>query len=244
MKVLMLHGIGGSAAIWGDEGSGTVAALTAAGHEAHALNLPGYGGAPGLPSMDSFVAAVQAAAAGQPVVLVGHSMGGMVAQEVAARSPQSVAALVLVCTSASFGKADGDWQARFVRERLAPLDEGLGMAGMAQRLVPGLVAPMASNKVRLQAMAVMSRVPEATYRAALAAIVAFDRREALKDLPMPCLLIAAEHDRTAPPDVMRRMAERIPGSEYLCLANAGHIANVEQPAAFHAALLDFSARIA
>ncbi len=237
MKVLLLHGIGGGAAIWGDEGSGTVRALRDAGHETTAIDLPGYGGAPGTPDLNGFVAAVT-----EHAVLIGHSMGGMVAQEIAARAPQLVQGLVLTCTSAAFGKNDGAWQAQFLAERLALLDAGLGMAGMAAKLVPGLVAPQASDAARRIATEVMSRVPEATYRSALRAIAGFDRREALARITVPTLLLAAEHDQTAPPDVMRRMADRIPGSEYLCLAGAGHIANVEQPAAFNAALLDFLAR--
>ena len=54
--------------------------------------------------------------------------------------------------------------------------------------------------------------------------------------------MAAEHDRTAPPEVMERMAARIAGSEVLCLKDAGHIANVEAPAAFNAAVVDFLRR--
>ncbi len=242
MKVLLLHGIGGGAAIWADEGSGTVRALESAGHRALAIDLPGYGGAPGVPDLDGFVDAVLTALGDQAAVIVGHSMGGMVAQEVAARSPQRVRGLVLTCTSAAFGKNDGAWQAQFVADRLAPLDAGLGMPGMAARLVPGLVAPLASAAVRRIATEVMSRVPEATYRGALRAIAGFDRREAIARIAVPTLLLAAAHDRTAPPEVMRRMADRIAGSEYLCLADAGHIANVEQPAAFNAALLDFLSR--
>ena len=60
----------------------------------------------------------------------------------------------------------------------------------------------------------MARVPEATYRAALQAIVAFDRRAALAAIAVPTLCLAGEHDRTAPPEVMQRMAERIAGAEY------------------------------
>jgi pimeloyl-ACP methyl ester carboxylesterase len=159
-----------------------------------------------------------------------------------AQDPAGVHGLVLACTSASFGKADGAWQAQFLSERLAPLDAGLGMTGMADRLVPGLVSPEALPQALLLAREVMARVPEATYRAALQAIAGFDRREALASLGVPTLLLAAEHDRTAPPAVMQRMAERIAGSEFHCLASAGHIANVEAPAAFNAAVLTFLQR--
>jgi 3-oxoadipate enol-lactonase len=263
--VLLLHGIGGGRSIWGDAGSGTTRALAAAGYCALALDFPGYGdsvalGAPDMTRMVDSVAALLAhvrtrrggedAAPGRAVepatdrrvVLVGHSMGGMVAQELLARGVAQVDALVLACTSASFGKADGAWQARFVADRLAPLDAGLGMAGMAARLVPAMVAPGASTAALQTSIDVMSRVPEASYRAALAAIAAFDRRASLGGIHVPVLCLAAEHDRTAPPELMQRMAERVSGAEFSCLPAAGHIANVEQPAAFNAALVSFLQR--
>ena len=248
--VLLLHGIGGGRSIWSDSGSGTLGALANAGYRALAIDLPGYGDSQGCgtPDMESFVAAVRAAMAHAVaqgttrIVLLGHSMGGMVAQEVMARDASGVHGLVLACTSASFGKSDGAWQAQFVAERLAPLDAGLGMAGMADTLVPGMVSPEAPASALQSAREVMSRVPEATYRAALRAIAGFDRRAALAAIHVPTLLLAAEHDRTAPPEVMQRMATRIAGSEYECLSHAGHIANVEAPKAFNAAVLSFLQR--
>lgn len=243
--VLMLHGVGGGRSIWGESGSGTMAALARAGLRAVALDFPGYGDSPGTPSLDTMVAAVHAtidALAPERVVLLGHSMGGMVAQELVARTPSAVQGLVLACTSASFGKADGEWQARFLAERLAPLDQGLGMDAMAGLLVPGLVSPLAGPAAQRSAREVMSRVPEATYRSALAAIAGFDRREALPRIAVPTLLLAAEHDRTAPPELMQRMAGRVAGAEFACLAGAGHIANVEVPAAFNEAVMSFLQR--
>ena len=243
--VLLLHGIGGGAAMWGEQGSGSVSALAAAGLRAVAVDLPGYGGSAALGPVtlagmvDAVVALIDALAP-RRVALVGHSMGGMVAQELAAtRAGVPLHALVLACTSPAFGKPEGDWQAKFVAERLAPLDAGLGMPGMAARLVPSMVSPQAVPGAPERALAVMARVPEATYRAALASIVAFDRRAALPSIGVPTLCLAAEHDRTAPPDVMQRMAAKIAGADYLCLPAAGHIANVEQPAAFNAAVLAF-----
>jgi pimeloyl-ACP methyl ester carboxylesterase len=244
VAVLLLHGIGGGAAVWGAQGSGTLQALAGAGFRALALDLPGYGasaamGPPDLLAMVGAVRAVIARAGAKRVALVGHSMGGMVAQELAARHPGLVDALVLACTSAAFGKPDGQWQAQFVAERLAPLDAGLGMTGMARRLVPALLAPGAPASAREAAVAAMSRVPEATYRSALVAIAGFDRRESLAALGMPVLCLAGEFDRTAPPEVMQRMAARVPRGEYLCLPGAGHLANLDQPGAFDAAVIHF-----
>ncbi|WP_425260099.1 alpha/beta fold hydrolase [Rubrivivax sp. RP6-9] len=236
--VLLLHGIGGGAAIWND----ALGVLAAAGLHAVALDFPGYGATPGAPTMDGLVGAVAVTVArlgARRTVLVGHSMGGMVAQEFLARGHGGVHALVLACTSPAFGKPDGAWQARFVADRLAPLDAGLGMAGMARALVPAMVAPGAVPGAAERAIAVMAAVPEATYRTALQAIAAFDRRAALPAIAVPTLCLAGAHDRTAPPEVLQRMAQHIPGARFQCLADAGHIANIEQPASFHAALLDF-----
>lgn len=243
--VLLLHGIGGGRTVWDDSGSGTMRAIAEAGMRAVALDLPGYGGSsalgpPTLAAMVDAVAVVVHLMGARRVALVGHSMGGMVAQELLATRPDvRPQALVLACTSPAFGKAGGDWQARFVAERLAPLDAGLGMAGMAEQLVPTMVSSQAVAAAQAQAMAVMAGVPEATYRAALQAIVAFDRRAELPSMSVPTLCLAGEHDRTAPPDVMQRMATKIAQAQYRCLNGAGHIANLEQPQAFNDAVLGF-----
>ncbi len=244
---MLLHGVGGGRSIWSDAVSGTAGALAGAGFTAVSVDLPGYGESP-LPggltmvSMTGAVADTIRRLDAGPVVLLGHSMGGMIAQELAAAEPTLLRALVLACTTSAFGKPGGDWQQSFLRDRLAPLDAGLGMPALAAKLVAGMVAPDADPVAVSRAAAVMARVPEATYRAALAAIAGFDRRAALAALRVPVLCLAGEHDRTAPPDVMQRMAQRIDGAEFASVAGAGHIANVERPRAFNEAVIEFLKR--
>ena len=246
--VALLHGVGGGRRIWSADCSGTAQALADAGWRVLALDLPGYGdsslpakadGALSLAGMARAVTDTLQTLGARPAVLLGHSMGGMVAQEILATDPRAVSAAVLACTSSAFGKPGGDWQAAFLASRLAPLDAGLGMPALARQLVAGMVAPAASADTVARAAAVMALVPEATYRAALQAIVAFDRREALSRIAVPILCLAGEHDRTAPPELMQRMAQRIPGAVFACLPGAGHLANVEQPAAFDQAVIAF-----
>ena len=102
-----------------------------------------------------------------------------------------------------------------------------------------MMAEDASAATHAAAAALMARVPEAAYRAALSAIVAFDRRAQLADIRVPTLALAGQYDKNAAPSVMEKMAARIPGCEYLCLPDAGHLANMEDPLAFDAAVLDF-----
>jgi pimeloyl-ACP methyl ester carboxylesterase len=242
--VVLMHGVGGGREAWGDAASGTGPALAEAGCRALAIDFPGYGLSPAIDPFDlaGMAASVQRlieSTGERRAVLVGHSMGGMVAQELAALSPEHVSALVLASTSPAFGKPGGDWQQAFLQSRFAPLDAGLGMAGLAAQLVPTMLAPGVPPERRAAAQAMMAGVPEATYRRAVAALVAFDRRANLPALRVPTLVITGEHDRTAPPEVARRMAERIAGSQLQIVPDTGHLLNIEQPEAFNSALLRF-----
>ena len=245
--VVLLHGVGGGRQAWGAAGSGSGAALAAAGFTAVAVDFPGYGHSTTIDPYDlAGLAAALARLIAQmglgPAQLVGHSMGGMVAQELVARSPARVAGLVLASTSPAFGKPGGDWQRDFLQSRFAPLDAGAGMVGLAAQLVPAMLPPGSPANVGASAQALMAGVPEATYRSAVAALVAFDRRAQLPLISVPTLVITGELDTTAAPEVARKMAERIPGALLLTVPGAGHLLPMEQPAAFNTALLAFLAR--
>ena len=107
---------------------------------------------------------------------------------------------------------------------------------------PAMLPPGSPANVGASAQALMAGVPEATYRSAVAALVAFDRRAQLPLISVPTLVITGELDTTAAPEVARKMAERIPGALLLTVPGAGHLLPMEQPAAFNTALLAFLAR--
>jgi pimeloyl-ACP methyl ester carboxylesterase len=243
---VLLHGVGG-----GREGfPATGAALAARGFRVLAADQPGYGlSGPIEPhdmaGMAEAVRRLIAWATGDVrggAFVVGHSMGGMVAQELAASAPHAVRALVLAATSPAFGSPDGSWQVGFLRSRFAPLDAGLGMPGLAAQLVPAMAGRDAQPERLAVAQTLMAGVPEATYRRALAALVRFDRREALARIAVPTLVVTGEDDRTAAPEVARRMAARIPGAEVAFVPGTGHLLMLEQPERFDGVLLDFVAR--
>lgn len=238
--VFLLHGVGGGKEAWPD----AMQALVGAGFRAIAWDMPGYGGSQSIVpyNNEGLARAVEALidyTGARTSIILGHSMGGLIAQEAYAWLPHKIHGLILSGTSPSFGKPDGAWQQQFLQARFAPLDAGRGMASLAPELVRGMVGPYTDEAVIAQAAAIMARVPEATYRAALSAIVSFNRLDNLPHIKVPTLCIAGEHDKNASPGVMQRMAAKIPGAQYLCLPGAGHLANMEQPAAFNTAVLAF-----
>jgi 3-oxoadipate enol-lactonase len=130
---------------------------------------------------------------------------------------------------------------RQTRWRLAPLDAGKSMAELAEVLVPQMVGPGSLPEGVRLASHCMALVPAATYRRALECIVTFDRRANLPNIHVPTMLVAGEHDRNAPPAVMKKMAAAILGSSYLEMKGIGHLQNLEAPEEFDALLLNFLA---
>ncbi|MDB5947554.1 MAG: beta-ketoadipate enol-lactone hydrolase (3-oxoadipate enol-lactonase)-like protein [Ramlibacter sp.] len=240
--VLMLHGIGGGHLAFAPQ----VETLASSGYRAVAWDMPGYGNSAPIEPYnfkglaESCIALIESLQCGD-VTLLGHSMGGMVAQEVVARRPELVGKLVLCGTSPSFGKPEGEWQRNFIAERTAPLDAGQTMAQLAGMLVPEMAGPAALPEGLQLAAHCMSLVNPSTYRRALEALVGFDRRANLANIAVPTLLIAGEHDRNAPPAVMKKMAGAIPRSTYIEMEGIGHLQNLEAPDDFDGLVLNFLA---
>ncbi|GGB34051.1 alpha/beta hydrolase [Roseibium aquae] len=237
--LVLLHGIGGGSASWSAQLEGL-----SDRYRVIAWDMPGYGASSPLDEV-SFSALSRALKSlidrldlKKPHI-VGHSIGGMVAQEFAAMHPDGLASLTLSATSPAFGRLDGDFQKQFVSARLAPLEAGQTLADIADSVIPELVGPHASHAAKATAKECMSRVPPETYRAMMACLVTFDRRAALTSIGVPTLLIAGETDTQAPAAMMEKMASKIPGARYVRLPGTGHLANIEHPAAFNAALLKF-----
>jgi 3-oxoadipate enol-lactonase len=237
--LVFLHGIGGAARAWRGQ-------LEFFGDRFRAIawDMPGYGGSAPLPTVsiaalaDALRDFLPRAGAIKPV-LVGHSIGGMIVQQLLANNPRLADAVVLAQTSPAFGKPDGDWQKAFIGARLGPLDRGETLVSLAPSLVQKLVGDDPDPRGTELARDCMAAVPEATYRATMLALMGFDLRSALKDITVPALLLSGSKDDNAPAPMMAKMASYIPSAKYVELDGVGHLANLERPAAFNAALDDF-----
>jgi 3-oxoadipate enol-lactonase len=232
--------VGGGARIWALQEQ----SFRRAGFQPVALDLPGYGARPPVDVLDIAGIAedveitVDRLGLEQPVV-IGHSLGGLIAQTMLRRRPDAYRAVVLAATSPAFGDPAGDFQRKFVADRLAPLEAGKSLREIAPAAFDGMVGRAADPLARALFIDVMAAVPVSTYRASVRCLAGFDERANLAHIRVPVLCLAAEHDRAAPAAMMARMAGKIPGARYVCLPGLGHLLNLEDPAAFDGAVLDF-----
>ncbi len=242
--VLMLHGAAGGYRSFAPQ----VEHYAMRGWRAVAWDMPGYGlsapvepyGVRGL--AQSCIALIEAllppdaAPAQRSVALLGHGLGGMVAQEVVMRRPDLVNRLVL---SGSTSGPDSGWIDDAQRQ-LGWLDDAANnMQRLADAVLPQLTGPLALAEGLKLARQCMGHLSPVTYRLALQAQAAFDRDAALAHIHVPTLMIAGEHDRCAPLAAIERMAGKIQGSRWVQMPGIGHWQNLEAPDAFDALVLDF-----
>lgn len=165
-------------------------------------------------------------------VIVGLSVGGLIAQGLAASRPDLVRALVLCDTAAKIG-TDEMWEAR-----IAAVERG-GMAAIVdQTMERWFTSPFRADPARLSPWRIMLlRTDPHGYIATAAAIRAADYRDRAARLTMPALAVVGEADGSTPPALVAQTARLIPGCGFEVIQGAGHIPCVEQPEAL-AALIE------
>ena len=172
-----------------------------------------------------------------PVVFIGLSMGGMVAQGLAIRHPELVKRVVLANTTAQYpDAARGAWT-----QRIAAVQQG-GMAAVADMVVERYLHagfrtahPAAAQALREQIL----RSDAAGYVASCYAVMSVDWLAQLPKVQCPALVIAGAHDVGATPAMARAIADAIPGAALKVFDDASHLSVAEQPGAFADAVKAF-----
>lgn len=173
------------------------------------------------------------------VALGGLSMGGYAAFAFLGRYADRVGALILADTRAGADSEDG----RKARHDSAALAEKEGSGAIAERLLPKLLAATTPGRqpqvVRAVREMILSTPPAGIARALRGMAARPDSTPLLGTIRVPTLILVGEEDTLTPPVESEAMAKAIPGAALVRIPGAGHLSNLEQPAAFTRALADF-----
>lgn len=218
-------------------------------HRVIVPDLRGFGRSdvtPGTVTMEQFAddlaALLDALEVKEPVTLCGLSMGGYVAWQFFRRHRDRLAALVLCDTRA----VPDDEQGAKGRHDLAARVLAEGSAVVARAMAPKLFAPSTSEQqpdLVAQVREVIEQSDPEGVAAALRGMAArSDARDLLAKIDLPTLVLVGKHDAISPADEMRELAGQIPDAQFVEIADAGHMAPVENPRAVNEALKAFAQR--
>jgi len=215
-------------------------------HRLIAIDLPGFGESsvdPGF-TMDSVadrVAELLDSLKVETAAVGGLSMGGYAALAFARRHPRRLSHLILADTRSDADDAAG----RDNRNRLIKMTEEFGPSKVYEVMLPkvlGATTQSTQPKVVEFVRGIASKQGGAGVIGGLVALR--DRPDAtpeLSKIKVPTLIIVGEEDAVTPPALSEAMAAAIPGSKLVRIPGAGHLSNVENPAAFNTAVSAFLA---
>jgi 3-oxoadipate enol-lactonase len=165
----------------------------------------------------------------------GLSIGGMIGMWCASEAPERIERLVLCCTVPHFPPADL-WDERAATVRAQGMEPMVEPA-LERWLPPDVRSSRPDLEEHLRAM--IAGTPPEGYAGCCEAIRDMDLRPRLARIEAPTLVLAASDDPSTPKEKVRPIAEAVSGARYVEIEGAAHIANVAQPEAFDAAVLDF-----
>jgi 3-oxoadipate enol-lactonase len=237
--IVFLHGVGSDKSVWRPQLD-----YFAVSRHAAAFDYPGYGDSDPADSEadhDGFAAAILAAMDALEIErahICGLSLGGVVAIALHHAAPDRCASLIL---SDSFvAHPDG----RGIFNRSVKASRAMTMRELAEDRVDMLLSPNAPDALRDEVVETMAQISPDAYRIGARAVWLADQRDRLDGIHVPTLVIVGDQDHITPPMLSRDLVSRIAGSSLVEIAGAGHLANIEQPAAFNAAVDQFFAGIA
>ncbi|MFN3724358.1 MAG: alpha/beta fold hydrolase [Paracoccaceae bacterium] len=234
--LVLVHGYLGGSAQWRDQ----IAAFAPV-HDVIVPDLPGFGAAAALPGPDSiggFAEAVTDCLDGLEIgrfVLLGHSMGGMIVQEMAARLGDRISRLVLY----------GTGPLGLMPDRFEPLETSIarleadGVASTADRISATWFAHGADAPGYPATRDIARAANPAAARNALCAMRDWDGRAALAGFAMPTRIIWGDRDRSYRWPQVEALWQGIAGAELGVIPGASHAVHMEKPRLFNSMVLDF-----
>lgn len=249
LPVLCLHGIGGGAYFF----TGFARRMAEASPDAFrviTLDLPGTGNSrrPDEPvdfTLDGMAADLGEFVrdhVGEPVVLLGHSFGTILALKAWETWPaDSIRGLLFVC---GLPKARPNIHERLSERAVLIREHGIG--GWGKQVTPGVFSPRSRRELPevtgLFERLFEDQVPE-TYTHIIDVLLAADLNAAAGTVTVPCAAIGGAEDSYAPPDALRAFAASLTAAPAPCLVTilegAGHMAFLERPEEFARAAMSF-----
>lgn len=234
LNLLLLPGLACDAALWRQQ----LPAL-AARHRVHVSDVHSR-----FDTLPQMAAALLAENPGR-LVLMGASMGGMLALEAQAQAPERFAGLALLGTTA---RADTPELLRLRSDAIGLFEQGR-MDEVLRANVPFAFHPARANPAEGGGLIgeylqmVRRAGPAALIRQNRAVMARADRRPLLPHVACPTLVLCGEADRLTPPEHSREIAQAVPGARLEIVPGAGHMLTMEQPARVNALLLPWLASL-
>jgi len=226
-STVFIHGAGGTHRHWGHQ----IAGLS--GTNVYALDLPGHGRSGGqartsITSYAEFLTDFLEALGSTRATLVGHSMGGAIAQDLALNHASQVDRLILVGTGAKLRVLPTILEG-LLNEFESTVDMILGYSyseDAPQELV---------DLGRQEWLATTPGVLHGDFMAC----DHFDVRDRLREIRCPTLLICGEEDQLTPPKYSQFLQEQITDAQLTIIPKAGHMVMLEQPEEVSRAIAEF-----
>ncbi len=238
--LVCLHGVGGNRANWDDQLAAFAEHFTVVAWDARGYGHSDDYDAPlRFEDFSNDLARLLDHYDVERAHLLGISMGGRIAIDFGMRWPHRVATLVAADTSiGSRTIGDRNRVEQFLARRKTPLLRGQSPADIAADVADSLLGPDCSAAVRRKVIDSLSILHKQSYLKTLDAVTTHTPVGAWTSIAAPALVLVGEHDRIAPMEDARELASLL-RAELVLIKQAGHMSNMENPAAFNAAVLDF-----
>lgn len=238
-SVVLLHGLGANCTSWQLQ----IGSLIQAGFRVIAPDAPGFGRSP-YPGGKNSIAIMASRIAGflqtlgvDTYDIVGISLGGTLALQLAINHPEAVKKLVLVNTFARL-QVENLKILPYVLLRMI-LVHTLGLPAQAQTVARRIFPSHDQEFLRQELINQILQADIHAYRATMRAIGRFDVRNKLHQINCPTLVITGEADNTVPPPNQDFLARSIPAAKQIYIPGGGHAVTVEKPDQFNRILLGF-----